>query len=88
MSSGIVVVIGQFQNKGRRLMIGMELLLASFRLLLDSVGMRYSLLVSLGVWVSVRFSLLLHTLCHPSRIRLPAPSPPPFVLGLCVSNIP
>jgi hypothetical protein len=72
MSSGVVVVIGQFQNKGRRLMVGMGLLLASLRLLLDSVGMRYSLLVSRGVWVSVKFFLLLPTLLHPSPIRPPA----------------
>jgi hypothetical protein len=84
MSSGVVVVIGQFQNKGRRLMVGMELLLAGLRLLLGSVEMRYSLLVNQDVWVSVRFSLLLPTLFIPHATVLQLPS----VLGLCISNSP
>jgi len=48
--SGVVVGIGEFlSNKAVRLMVGMELLLASLRLLLGSVRTRYSLLVSRAV---------------------------------------
>jgi len=44
------VGIGEFlSNKGVRLMVGMGLSLASLRLLLGSVGMKYSLLVSRDV---------------------------------------